>query len=545
MYMDKAKKRTMLQGAKAARIAGVPLVTVACYDPLATARHLASSFVKLGEGVDDLVTCAVVYDALRGTQALSFELTPEEQAAGKERPVYDRTSEVLAKMNLVGAVNPIDLLSELSDTKPSKPHFPLNTCVFLVNGHHLMDPNNKDAPETVAALYAARDVLKARGSTLFVLGYSHTLPPELQNDFLMLDEELPDDTLLAKITRAIYGAAKEDWDSLPSLTDEDVTKAVDAVRGLPRFAAEQTVALAIKQRGLDFAELWARKLQQITSTEGLSAWMGGQRFDDLGGLDYIKTRFRRIIKGKRPIRVVVWIDEGEKDTGGAGHETSGTSMDQLKVLLTEMVDRDYTGAILLGVPGSGKSAFAKALANEAEVLCIRLDLGALRGHGLVGQAEQTIRNAMKTVNAVGGDGGAFFVMTTNDINSLKPEFKARFHKGVWFFDTPTPEGQETIWRIYLRKYGFVEDAARPATPDWVGREIEECVRTAHDEDMPLHEAIATIIPVSVSDRNGIEALRREADAKYLNPERPGAYRAPGAEAVDEGPARRKVGVQED
>src|SRR5206468_5989873 len=57
------------------------------------------------------------------------------------------------------------------------------------------------------------------------------------------------------------------------------------------------------------------------------------------------------------------------------------------------------GVLLLGVPGTGKSAFAKALGAETGRPTLLLDLGALMG-SLVGATEQNIRQALKVADAM-------------------------------------------------------------------------------------------------------------------------------------------------
>ena len=57
------------------------------------------------------------------------------------------------------------------------------------------------------------------------------------------------------------------------------------------------------------------------------------------------------------------------------------------------------GTLLLGVPGVGKSAFAKSLSAETGRPTLLLDVGALFG-SLVGQSEQNMRQALKIAEAM-------------------------------------------------------------------------------------------------------------------------------------------------
>ena len=57
--------------------------------------------------------------------------------------------------------------------------------------------------------------------------------------------------------------------------------------------------------------------------------------------------------------------------------------------------RSPRGAVLVGVPGCGKSLSAKALATDWQVPLLRLDFGRLRA-SLVGESERRLRLALQT-----------------------------------------------------------------------------------------------------------------------------------------------------
>lgn len=403
------------------------------------------------------------------------------------------------------------------------------TILFMINAHRFLDRH-----DFTQALWNLRDVFKSSERTIVLLGPEFQFPAELQQDVLVLDEPLPDEEELKAIVKETVCAAELPAKVIASI---DVNRAVDALRGLAAFPAEQATAMSISPEGLDIEGLWERKRQLIQQTDGISVWNEGIKFSDIGGIEEAKRRARRIINGRNPYRVVVWIDEGEKAMAGANGigDSSGTSQDQHAIMLSEMQDRSYNGMILIGVAGGAKSVFAKALAHEAGVLLIRFDLGAMKG-SLVGESERKIRQVMKIINAVGGDGGALFVMTSNDIRSIKPELKRRYRKGIWFFDLPTEKERRRIWNIYLYKFkddgvGSYERTKGGGVvgvddSNWTGAEIETCVTTAWEENITLQEAARSIIPVAVSGKEDVERLRREAVGKYNSASYEGAYKMP-------------------
>ncbi len=178
--------------------------------------------------------------------------------------------------------------------------------------------------------------------------------------------------------------------------------------------------------------------------------------------------------------------------------------------------------LLLGAPGSGKSACAKALGNETGRPTLMLDVGSLMG-SLIGQTEERTRQALRIADAMApcvimidelekalsgvgstGDSGVssrmfgtlltylsdhesdvFIVASANDISKLPPELsRAERFDAVFFLDLPGHDERRTIWRMYIRKFGLDPDQRIPQDRDWVGAEIRSCCRLAALLDVP-------------------------------------------------------------
>ena len=486
----------MIQQFRTAVAVGTPLIAVRCLDN----ESVIAEIQKLLNG--DSGTAVIQWDVVRGWKARNEE--------GK-----------LAIAQALAAVGQeIEVTQSPVEQADIALNLPQNTFLFLINAHRYLTSDYPNAASFVQAICNLRDPFKSSQRTCILLGPDFTLPAELQQDVLVLDQPLPTAEELKDVVVSLVKERKA------KVEDGSIDKAVDALRGLASFPSEQTTAMSLIKGELDHKIIWDRKCQVVKETEGLSIWQDGLHFAELGGLEAIQGRSRRIIQGRKPFRVVCWIDEGEKQTAGAGPlgDSSGTSQDQISVLLSEMEDKHYNGMLLVGVPGGGKSAFCKALGTEAGVPTIRMDLGAFKG-SLVGESERKVRQAMKVVEAVGGEGGAFFVMTCNDIRSIRPEMKRRFRKGIWFFDLPTHEERDAIWSIYLKKFPEVDKSYRERVNDnnWTGAEIETCVTTAWEEDINLVEASRSIIPVAVSGIEDVERLRREAAGRYNSASYEGPY----------------------
>src|SRR5260370_5129273 len=205
------------------------------------------------------------------------------------------------------------------------------------------------------------------------------------------------------------------------------------------------------------------------------------------------------------------------------------------------------GVLILGVPGTGKSTFAKALGNELEVPTIILDLGKLKG-SLVGETEQRTREALRLLRATRRNvafidevekglagvqqsgvtdsgvaigqfgallshmadhpGDSFFVMTANDISKLPAEFlRSGRGNAIFFVDLPDRAPKDVIWDIYLRKVQIHPTQRRPADTDWTGDEIRTCCETAPLLKIPPLAAAHYIVPAAVTAGGSIGPLR--------------------------------------
>jgi SpoVK/Ycf46/Vps4 family AAA+-type ATPase len=351
-----------------------------------------------------------------------------------------------------------------------------------------------------------------------------------------LDEELPTVEELKTIVLSLDGSASESIKDRPVTDMLVIDKAVEAVQGLAAFPAEQAVAMAVRSDGIDLDHLWEVKRSMIEDTPGLSCWRGGERFEDIGGLENAKRYCSQLINGRKKYGAVVFIDEIEKllaGSSGSGGDTSGVSQGFLQVLLTYMQDHEVGGMIFVGHPGAGKSMLGKALGAEAGVPTIALDTNAMKS-SLVGSSEQRIRSAMKVVTAVSND-RPLFVATCNAIANLPPELRRRFTAGTFFFDLPDWAEREVIWDYYISKYELDRDQKHPDDKDWTGAEIRACCQGAWERDVTLVDAAEFVVPVAKANPERVENLRKEAAGRYISASYSGTYKLP-----DKAKAGRKI-----
>lgn len=380
------------------------------------------------------------------------------------------------------------------------------------------------SPEIIQATCRAVTEGKANRTFVVVLAPLVQLPPELEKLFLVVEHELPGREQLEEIAR---GIATEEGE-LPA--GAQLETLLDAAAGLTRFEAEGAFSLSLVRDGhLSADAVWELKTQALKKSGLLELHRGGDEFSQLGGLESLKAFCRRSLL--RP-----------------GRSQSGVHA---------------RGVLLLGVPGVGKSAFAKSLGRETGRPTLTLDVGSLMG-SLVGETEGNVRRALSIIDAMqpcicfldevekalsGASGGqhdsgvssrmfgtllswlsdhqsdVFVVCTANDVSKLPPEFaRAERFDAIFFLDLPRAEDRDAIWRMYVERFGLDAAQRRPEDEGWTGAEIRSCCRLAALLDLPLLQAARNVVPVSVTAAESVDRLRKWADGRCLSADEPGIYR---------------------
>ncbi len=442
-------------------------------------------------------------------------------AATGMSPVNDHGKAVMAKLKLTG-----DNTGGFVEALIRARDLPQGSILYVHNAHRqLQSAEPLSIAGAVQAVANLRDQYQANFRCLVLFGPEGFVPPpELAHDVIMLDAPLPTADELRAIVLDIDKAARQTLPSLPKLTDEVLAKAVEATSGLSGFEANQSTAMSYTRQGLDADALWERKRVAVETVPGLSVWRGQERFGDIIGQEAIKQKLRSRITaaaaGRKPIGVVVWMDEIDKALANVEQDTSGVRMYQLLKLLTEMENNEWGGFVGVGAPGAGKSLIAKALGNEAGVPTIALDLGATESK-YVGESEANLLRVISVIKAM-GRGHAYFVATSNAASVMRPELQRRFTDGMWMFDVMSGAERKAAWAFYVRKYGLPKQPL-PNDEGWTGAEIRNCCRDARDLAVTLEEAALTILPMATSRAVDIEALRVFANGRFLDANKGGRY----------------------
>ena len=370
-----------------------------------------------------------------------------------------------------------------------------------------------------------RDTYKANGRTLVLLGRQLSIPASVQSDFMLYTQTLPGTAELESVVQDIEAL-------LPlKLPDSERAAAIDALRGMTRFEAEQHAAMSYlaasdcshEAKGMiRVPELWKAKIQLINNTPGLSYWQGNESPANLVGLDGVLSYLQEEAQGRQPIRLILWCDESEDTFAGAEGDTSGISQDYLGRIAGHMVDTEARGMSLFGHPGTGKSHTAKAAGQIFRCPVLALDMGAMKG-SLVGESESNLRHALSVERAIVGNqkGTTLWLWTTNAIEKIPNKIRSR-SQPEWFYDLPGEQEQLPIWALYQKQYEL-ESQPFPNFEGWTGREIRQCCFEAWNKRTTLVHAARYVVPSCVSQRKQIDERRKQASGRYLDASKGGVF----------------------
>jgi hypothetical protein len=402
---------------------------------------------------------------------------------------------------------------------------------FLRNYHFWLNE-----PPVIQALQNNLPVYKTKGITLVIVSAEAKLPLELEREVVVLDFPLPSREELKTILAGLVEST--------GIEPEDEEAVLDAAQGLTWEEGENAMALAlVRQKKFDPHTICTLKAQMVEKSAALQFSQFTETFATLGGLENLKDWTLNRFQNRR-----------------AG--------------------LPFRGILLLGVPGTGKSHFAKALGNEVGWPVLSLDMGRVFG-SLVGESEAKMREALKVVDAmapcvlfideiekglagVSGsstDGGTtqrvggtfltwlndhasqvFVIATCNSYEKLPPEYTRMGRWDcLWFVDNPGPREQLDILDIYLKQFlgktigGLMaESDGRVKIPDldgYSGAEIRQVAIEAAYNGGDLEAAVRFVIPISKSQKQQMDALREWARARTIPAGRPQAEETKGKRRV--------------
>lgn len=377
---------------------------------------------------------------------------------------------------------------------------------------------------------------------ILLVSSKRQLHEKVKNCVTQIEFELPGEDMLRKTVEFVRSSIETNDRSKAEISPELFDKIVNSLRGLTSNEAENALSRCLVRH------------------DGFSDAMIGTILDEKA----------QIIKKSE---VLTYIPEARQATreeiGGFGQLMDWVGRRRLAYSReAQSMQIDYPkGVVLIGVPGTGKSYVAAAVARLLGLPGYIMDIGSVFG-SLVGESEQRMRDAIRQIEAQQGCvllldeadkafGGAtdsqgdsgvtrrifgqlltwlsnkkdrtFVIMTLNRTNGIPPEFlRAGRFDAVWYTDLPTATERQQILQIHFKKRGVAADQLCLTEDQWttlieqtqqfVGAELEQLVvesryisferrGSAFPTFEEIIEAKAAIIPIATLEKEKVEEIR--------------------------------------
>ncbi len=414
-----------------------------------------------------------------------------DRANPERAPQVDGITDPLAALKMVNGIGQQDRPGQTDNSAWSNG-------IYVMMYPHLMNLNKNPSLIHLIKEYA-RIFAENRKRLVLVTTLSHELPPELEDDVVVLDFDPPSYAELAMAyDRTMEGLPEEKRLSLP---DSDRNRILSTGAGMTMSEFENALARSLVENRNNLPAVGIEELQtvmamcktEVVKKTDVLELIPPEDMANIGGLDNLKDWLA--------LRVASFTDEA-----------------------TEFGIAPPRGIMLVGPPGTGKSLVAKATANMLGLPLIRFDVSRIF-QSLVGSSEARVRSTLKLVDAMApcvlfldeidkvfggtvsglqGDSGVgqrvlgsiltwlqegeapvFVVATANRVEYLPPEMMRRGRMDeVFSVQTPSEEERMAILRIHVRKRGHDPDQiddlelAVAGSNGYVGAELEAAVADA-------------------------------------------------------------------
>lgn len=403
-----------------------------------------------------------------------------------------------------------------------------------VNPHVFMEGNPH--MEQLVTLYS--NLLPSTNVVVLLLTPDLPLPIASSGNILSITFETPGLGELRESLDDILGGVEDQFDDI-AFDDDEKERICFVGAGMSKAHFETYTALSIVKAGRDgktelspedvIKGVMVGKTDVVNSNDILELMPSGN-IELVGGMENLKDWIRK--------RARCYSDEAR-----------------------EFGVEPPKGMVFVGVPGSGKSLAAKAIASVLGIPLVRLDFGRVF-NSLVGASEQRMRTALKMVESMspcvlfcdeidkglGGIGGSsdggtsnrvlgsfltwlqdcqypvFTMVTANNIDGLPPELlrRGRFD-AIFSSNLPTPRERRAVLGIHLSLRGrdlddYAEEAVQKvvdASNRYVPAEIESAVKDAlvnafdAGEELTMDhivKALVTMVPLSKAFEAQIEKM---------------------------------------
>lgn len=338
---------------------------------------------------------------------------------------------------------------------------PWPASIAVMNYPHL---SIKDSPEFIVILKRYCHTLPTgRSRVILIVPEGFAMPSELEDDITILDFSVPNqDELTARFT-----ALLDEFDKECPYDKEGVDAITAAGLGMTELDFDQAVALAIAET-------------TETNDDPITAELQ----------EFLSVIYRCKTEAVKRTSILELVDPMPMDEIGGLENTKAWCLERRTWMTPEARAfglRAPRGALVTGVPGTGKSLIPRGIAHVFNLPCVRMDVGKVFNK-YVGESEARMDLALSFIKAIrpcvvwvdemdkaglGTDSandssqrvlaklltfmqespdGIFWVLTCNRVEKIPTELLRPGRIDIIFgVVLPNPTEREAVFKIHLRK----------------------------------------------------------------------------------------------
>lgn len=438
----------------------------------------------------------------------------------------------------VSSFNGFDFKEEISQGQESNTgEVQVSGCsIFILKDMHLFF--DKDTIRAFRDL--KEDMEEIYYSPIIVTSPTIDLPCELEKLFTYFSYDIPE-------VDDIFNMLCPDL-SVAEYTNEEILNIANSCVGLTEREISRALFHSLAAyEDIDVRIIQEEKVQIVKKSGALDYLTPEQTLEDTGGYPNFKVWVKELKNAMEPEAITYGVPQPK-------------------------------GAMLVGLPGNGKTMAAEVIANYLNIPLLQLDLARIMG-SFVGQSEKQIANALRLAKACApcvmlideaeklfsgiqssgqcdsgtlsrvlaqllqflqeSNTGVITIMTSNNVFELPPELtRSGRLDAQWYFGFPNVQERREILDIYLAKNKLVVPTTNLMnklvrdTDNYSGAELKEVVKhlvikayyrqkeagiTEMNRNVTLDDinrSVASVIPVYVSSQEKVTEFIKLAKGRY-------------------------------
>lgn len=402
-----------------------------------------------------------------------------------------------------GLINKKNNNGKIDDGSPFK-YFKTNeiedTILILEDFHEFLKE-----PEDWRALANSIAYNIPHNNSIVIVSPVVKIPSEIEHYITVIEMKLPTQEDFEKIIESII-EKEQDIKGKFKISEKEKKLIANAGLGLTKYEFENAIYLSIENGSIDKKFVYEQKKQLIEKNSNIKISNTEETLDTLIGMDNMKH-----------------------------------------FATTMALSGQGRGILIIGIPGGGKTEFAKRLGNKTNRLTISIDFGDLMG-SYVGETERKTKEALKIIDTISpsivfideiekglsgtsstdGDsvskrqGGqflkwmqdhksdAYVIATANKIDNLPPEFlRSGRWDAIFFVDMLSKNNKRKVLELYKGKFDITDDIDIE-NMDYTGAEIETLCRLAKNLKISLKEAKSYVCPIVKTMEKDIATIKEIA-----------------------------------